>query len=138
VAAYFMGFLLFCSANQFARLQWNTGLRYLLPLVPFCFLYAVPVLERLPAVPRRWILALALAVSWALAMARESVPESLLRVFVAGPELPWLTVIGKTAPQYVPFLDGAPSPLAAMALAAAAVAALWWPLGGARRSTETQ
>jgi hypothetical protein len=138
IAAYFVGFLLFCSANQFARLQWNTGLRYLLPLVPFCFLYAVPVLERLPAVPRRWMLALAITVSWALAMARESVPESLLRVFVAGPELPWLTVIGKTAPQYVPFLEGAPSPLAALALAAAAVAALWWPLGAARRSTETQ
>lgn len=138
VAAYFVGFLLFCSANQFARLQWNTGLRYLLPLVPFCFLYAVPVLERLPAVPRRWILTVALAVSWALAMARESLPESLLRVFVAGPELPWLTVIGKTAPQYVPFLDGAPSPLAAMALAAAAIAAVWWPLGPARRSAETQ
>jgi hypothetical protein len=137
VAAYFMGFLLFCSANQFARLQWNTGLRYLVPLVPFCFLYAVPVLERLPAVPRRWILALAIAVSWALAMARESLPESLLRVFVAGPELPWLTVIGKTAPQYVSFLDGAPSPLAAMALAAAAIAAVWWPLGPARRSAET-
>ena len=138
IAAYFVGFLLFCSANQFARLQWNTGLRYLLPLVPFCFLYVVPVLERLPAVLRRWMLALAITVSWALAMARESVPESLLRVFVAGPELPWLTVIGKTAPQYVPFLEGAPSPLAAMALAAAAVAALWWPLGAARRSTETQ
>jgi hypothetical protein len=138
IAAHFVGFLLFCSANQFARLQWNTGLRYLLPLVPFCFLYAVPVLERLPAGVRRWLLVGAVAQAWALAMVRESVPESLLRVFVAGPELPWLTVIGKTAAQYVPFLEGAPSPLAAMTLAAAAVLAIWWPLGSARRSTETE
>ncbi|MGE0815569.1 MAG: hypothetical protein AB7O28_27305 [Vicinamibacterales bacterium] len=134
VAALFAGFLLFCSANQFARLQWNTGLRYLLPLVPFCFLYAVPVLERLPALLRRWLLVLAVTEAWVLAMARESVPESLLRIFVAGPELPWLTVIGKTAPQYVPFLQGAPSALPFLILGAAAVAALWWP----PRAAETQ
>ncbi|MFN7977677.1 MAG: hypothetical protein U0P30_06035 [Vicinamibacterales bacterium] len=128
IAAFFVGFLLFCSANQFARLQWNTGLRYLLPLVPFCFLFAVPVLERMPAVLRRWILVAAVAESWALAMARESVPESLVRVFVAGPELPWLTVIGKTAASYVPFLQGTPSPLAVLAVGAAAILAIWWPL----------
>jgi hypothetical protein len=138
VAAFAAGFVLFCSANQFARLQWNTGLRYLLPLVPFFYLYAVPVLERLPALARRWILVAAVAQAWALAMARESVPESLVRVFVAGPELPWLTVIGKMAPQYVPFLEGPPSPLPVLAVGAAAVAALWWPLRPTADSTETQ
>jgi hypothetical protein len=138
IAMFFVAFLLFCSANQFARLQWNTGLRYLLPLVPFCFLYAVPVLERLPALARRWVLVAAVAQAWALAMARESVPESLLRVFVAGPELPWLTVIGRTAPQYVPFLDGAPSPLPVLAVAAAAVLAIWWPLRPTATSAETR
>lgn len=138
IAAFFIGFLLFCSANQFARLQWNTGLRYLLPLVPFCFLYAVPVLERLPALLRRWLLVLAVTEAWALAMARESVPESLLRVFVGGPELPWLTVIGKTAAQYVPFLQGAPSALPALAVAAAAVTAVWWPLRPADARAETR
>lgn len=138
VAAFFVGFLLFCSANQFARLQWNTGLRYLLPLVPFCFLLAVPVLERMPAVLRRWILVAAVAESWALAMARESVPESLVKVFIAGPELPWLTVIGKTAASYVPFLQGAPSPLPVLAVGAAAILAIWWPLGRTSVSAETQ
>jgi hypothetical protein len=138
IAAFFVAFLLFCSANQFARLQWNTGLRYLLPLVPFCFLYAVPVLERLPALARRWLLVGAVAQAWALAMARESVPDSLLRVFVGGPELPWLTVIGKTAPQYVPFLEGSPSPLPVLAVGAAAVAAIWWPLRSTVRSAETK
>ena len=138
IAAFAVGFVLFCSANQFARLQWNTGLRYLLPLVPFCFLYAIPVLERLPPVARRWLLVAAVAQAWTLAMARESVPESFLRIFIAGPELPWLTVIGKTAPQYVPFLDGAPSPVAVLLLGGAAVAALWWPLRPASRTAENQ
>ncbi len=138
IAVFALGFLLFCSANQFARLQWNTGLRYLLPLVPFCFLYAVPVLERMPAVARRWVLVVAVAQAWTLAMARESVPESFVRIFVGGLELPWLTVIGKTAPQYVPFLDGAPSPTAVLLLGAAAVAALWWPLRPAPRTAENQ
>ncbi len=138
IAGFGAGFVLFCSANQFARLQWNTGLRYLLPLVPFAFLYAVPALERLPALARRWVLIAAVAQAWALAMARESVPESLVRVFVAGPELPWLTVIGKMAPQYVPFLQGTPSPLPVLAVGAAALLALWWPLRAAPDSTETQ
>lgn len=137
IVAFFTGFVLFCSANQFARLQWNTGLRYLLPLVPFCFLYAVPVLERLPALARRWIMVAAVAQAWVLAMARESVPESFVRIFVAGPELPWLTVIGKTAASYVPFLEGNPSPLPVLAVAAAAIAAIWWPLRPADVRAET-
>lgn len=138
IAAFAAGFVLFCSANQFARLQWNTGLRYLLPLVPFAFLYAVPVLERLPGLARRWILVVAVAQAWALAMARESVPESLARIFIAGPELPWLTVVGRMAPQYAPFLEGAPSPLPILAVGAAVLTALWWPLRPAADSTETQ
>jgi hypothetical protein len=71
-------------------------------------------------------------------MARESVPESLLRVFVAGPELPWLTVIGKTAPQYVPFLEGSPSALPVLAVGAAVVLAIWWPLRPMGTTAETK
>ncbi|HEX6315406.1 MAG TPA: hypothetical protein VFZ73_11130, partial [Gemmatimonadaceae bacterium] len=34
IAACFVALLLFSSANQFANLQWNTGVRYMVPMVP--------------------------------------------------------------------------------------------------------
>ena len=116
IAAFFVAFLLFCSANQFARLQWNTGLRYLLPLVPFCFLYTVPVLERLPALARRWLLVAAVAQAWALAMARESVPDSLLRVFVAGPAA-LVAMLRQRSRPYL-FSNSLPPPIVGASLAA--------------------
>jgi hypothetical protein len=104
-------FVLFCSANQFARLQWNTGLRYLLPLVPFLYLYVVAILRRMPPALARLLAAVAIGQAWALAMVRESVPDSLVRIATSGPELPWLTVLGKMGVQYLPGVEGPPSPL---------------------------
>ena len=46
VWAFVLAFLVFCCANQYARMQWNTGFRYLLPLVPFLFLLASDRLSR--------------------------------------------------------------------------------------------
>jgi hypothetical protein len=125
IAAFAVLFLLFCSANQFARLTWNTGMRYTIPLVPFLFLLAVPVLRRLPPLLTYALAVLAFAQAWALAMVRESVPQSLLRVFVEGFQLPWLTVLGRTASQYAAFLEGRPSPLPLVALCGALVFVVW-------------
>ncbi len=116
---------LFNSANQFALLQWNTGVRYMVPAVPLLFIAVVPVLLRAP----RW-LAWALvvptvAISWSVAMARESVPESLARIFTGGFELPWLTVLEKTAESYAPFLAGGTSPLPVFAVLAILLWLLW-------------
>ncbi|MFN2432903.1 MAG: hypothetical protein ABR599_08860 [Gemmatimonadota bacterium] len=130
IAAFVVAFLLFCSANQFARLTWNTGMRYTMPLVPILFLLAIPALRRMPPLATYAAAVLAFAHAWALAMARESVPESLVRVFVGGFQLPWLTVIGRTSAQYAPWLEGAPSPLPLMALAAALIAGVWRFGGG--------
>ncbi len=47
-AAFVLAFLIFCAANQYSRMQWNTGFRYLLPVVPFLFLNAVDHLARMP------------------------------------------------------------------------------------------
>jgi hypothetical protein len=118
-------FLLFCSANQFARLQWNTGVRYLIPLVPFLFIFSVAFLRALPPWLCWSIAILAWAHAWCLAMVRESVPQSLLRVLIEGFQLPWLTVLGKMATQYAPFLSGRPSPLPLFALTAAFLIVLW-------------
>jgi hypothetical protein len=129
LATFMVAFVLFCSANQFARLQWNTGFRYLAPLVPFLWLLAIPVLQRLQRPFLRplliTILVVAVFESWALAMARDSVPESLWRVLTQGPELPWLTVLGKTSVQYAPGLSVRPTAWPILLTVAVLLAAIW-------------
>ncbi len=97
----------FNSANQFANLQWNTGVRYMVPAAPLLFLLLVPVLQRLP----RWGVALlvvpTLVISIAVSMLREDVITSVQRLFAHGPTLPMLIVLRKTAMAYASFLaDG--------------------------------
>lgn len=95
---------LFNSSVQYAALQWNTGVRYMVPAVPLLFFATVPVLLRLT---RGWRFALivpTVVISWAVAMVRESVPTSLSQVLHQGPQLPWLITLRKTAQAYAPFL----------------------------------
>lgn len=116
---------LFNSANQFALLQWNTGVRYMVPAVPLLFIALVPVLLRAPGW-LAWVLIIpTLTISWSVSMARESVPESLARIFTGGFELPWLTVLEKTAESYAPFLAGGTSPLPVFALLGAILWVIW-------------
>jgi hypothetical protein len=125
LAAAAFAFLLFCSANQFARMQWNTGVRYLVPLVPFLMLGVVVVLERLSARARYAIATMAFSQAWVMAMVRESVPESFGTVLAHGPQLPWLTVLGRMAPQYLPGLGGPPPAWPLILIAAAMLYVLW-------------
>jgi len=54
-SAFLVGaFLLFCAANWYSLMQFNTGFRYLLPVVPFAFLAASDHLARMP---RKWLVA---------------------------------------------------------------------------------
>ena len=48
VIACCAAFLLFCSVNQYSRLQWNSGFRYLLPLVPLLVLALADHWIRMP------------------------------------------------------------------------------------------
>jgi hypothetical protein len=106
--AFIWVFMLFCAANQYSLMQFNTGFRYFLPLVPFIFLAACDHLARMP----RWAL-LAVGIpavlhSWVLSMIRYTQPdlgvgepavlESWLRFLSTGPQLPWLTVFRQTTP----------------------------------------
>ncbi len=127
IAAAFAAVWLFNSANQFASLQWNTGVRYMVPLVPLLFLALVPVLLALPAAWRWVLVAPTLVISWAVAMARESVPESLARLATRGLELPFLTVLEKTAAAYAPVLARGSWPfvLAAYGMLGLAIAVVW-------------
>jgi hypothetical protein len=58
-------------------------------------------------------------------MARESVPTSLLRIFTLGFELPWHTVLQKTAAGYYPPLAKGGSPLALLVLVGVILAIIW-------------
>jgi hypothetical protein len=119
---------LFSSANQFAHLQWNTGVRYLLPAVPLLFVLLVPVLRALPGWGQAALVVPTLLVSLAVSMMREDVPTSLSMLVSTGPTLPMLVTLQKTAQAYAPFLAGGIQPFGwlAMALLAATVTLIWW------------
>jgi hypothetical protein len=126
-AALSIAIILFFSTVQYVRLQWSTGIRYLMPIVPFMFVLAAVTLIRLP----RWfawpMVALAVIVSWSIAMVRNQygMHNNIIRVFVEGVQLPWLSTLGRMARQYAPWLEGRPSAVPAILLAAAVISAIW-------------
>lgn len=118
--------LVFTSMNQYARMQFNTGVRHAVPAVPFLFLLAADALRRLPRAAAVAFAAAATFVSWCLAMVRDvetgrGILETVVQTVVHGPSLPWLTTLQRLG--YVPEGPWAFVPLAAAGLV---VAALWW------------
>jgi hypothetical protein len=66
-----LAMVLFFGGNNYTRLQFNTEIRYLTPILPFLFVPAALVLARMRPLPAyAWTL-LALVVSWPLAMYRD-------------------------------------------------------------------
>ncbi len=142
-------FLLLCAANQYSRMQWNTGFRYLMPLVPFLFLAAC---DRLATWPRWAVAAVAVPAvlhtgvlcmardcnpnvdtwrlapdfgTWVAGLTTETVPASYLRIGREGLQLPWLRVLQQTSPIDHPLFSRTWLPTAVLAAAALAVAAVW-------------
>lgn len=104
-------FLLFCASNQYARMQWNSGFRHLLPIVPLLFLLACGTLARLPKTAFAIVAAVAVLHEWVLSMVRyhpqpkdlgnfssSAVVESWRRFLEEGVQLPWLSVLRRAAP----------------------------------------
>lgn len=122
-----VAYLLFFSAIAYTRLQWSTGIRYLMPVVPFLFLPAAAVLLRLPRAAAYGVVVLAVTVSWSMAMVRNQygVHQNVIRVFVEGFQLPWLNTLGKMSAQYAPWLSGRPSALPVMVFTAAVIYGIW-------------
>src|SRR5438128_1585265 len=125
IFAVFGVLYLFSSANQFAALQWNTGVRYLVPATPLLFCALAPVLLRLPRAVMYFVVVPTVAISWSVAMVRETVPVSLGRVLLGGFELPWLSVLRKTASAYAPFLENGTSPVPIFCLVAGILWLVW-------------
>ena len=116
---------LFSSANQFANLQWNTGVRYMVPAVPLLFLAMVPVLRSVPRAARYAIVGATVAISWSVSMARESVGDSLAMVFTEGPMLPVFTVLQKMATGYSALQPGRLAPVWVLLAVGVALWATW-------------
>lgn len=121
---------LFCGGISYTRLQFNSGLRYLAPLLPFLFVPAALTLVRLPARWRYFLTAGSVTLAWCMAMYREvergfGVLETVLRVFTGGPQLPVLTVLSRMGGAYGDYFSRGVSPLPLFLLAAVILYGLW-------------
>jgi hypothetical protein len=100
VAAFTVLFFAFCAANQYGRMQFNTGVRHIVPVVPFAFLLAANVLLKLPRLIAVLIGLTAVYWSWCLAQYRDieqgfGVFEAIKNVTLEGFRLPWLSTLEK-------------------------------------------
>lgn len=144
-----LGLLLFCGGISYTRLQFNNGMRYLAPTLPFLFVPVAVVLAR--AIPRRstYVVGIiAVAQAWSMAMSRDvergfGVLDPVLHVFVGGFQIPLLTVLSRmSSGQYGDYASPGVSPLPIFAVVAALIFAAWsrgrrTQLGSVREATES-
>ena len=91
--------IVFNAANQYSFMQWNTGFRYMMVLLPFLTLFAADHLVRLPKWWFRGLMMLSLLNGWVVGMYREQVPFSWSELWSGGPMLPWFNVLRMTSPE---------------------------------------
>ena len=128
ILVIFLAVSIFFSTVQYTRVQWNTGIRYLMAVAPLMYILAGAVLIRLPQVLTYPLVVFAVAESWSMAMFRSepNVIETMTRVFLEGFQLPWLGTLSRMATQYAPFLEGQKvSALPFMVLAGALIYGIW-------------
>ena len=135
VWGFIAAFMVFCAMNRFSLLQFNTGFRYFLPLVPFLFLLVVDRVRDWPTRRFVWIAVPAVLHTWVLCMSRFTQPaweydgapvvlRNWAEVLTTGPQLPWL----KTLRMVVPpdhWLQSPVWPLAVLTIGLGTAAALW-------------
>jgi hypothetical protein len=135
-----LGLLLFCAGISYVRLQFNNGLRYLAPLLPYMFVLAASILVKLPRRLAYLIAIAAVAQAWSMAMFRDvergfGLLDPILHVFIGGLQLPVLTVLSRMQGQYGDYAASGVSPLPIFMVIAAVVAAIW--AGRAAPATNT-
>ena len=124
-----VAYIMFFSMIHYTRLQYITGIRYLIPAVPFLALAALSVLARLPRVIALAVVFVSVVVNWGLAMGRfqeqeASIVETLSRVYLHGLQLPALATLSKMAPQYLGTSQEI-SPTAVFLATAVVIALIW-------------
>lgn len=126
----FFSFWGFFSGVNYTRLQFNTGMRYMAPVLPFLFVPTAIVLMRLPRLVIYLVAVLSVALSWSMAMHRDverglGVLDPILHVFVGGFKLPAFTVLSRMGDQLGEYVAGGVSPLPLFVLAAAILYGVW-------------
>jgi hypothetical protein len=121
---------LFCGGISYVQLQFNNGLRYLAPLLPYMFLLVAMVLVRLPRRLAYLISIAAVGQAWSMAMYRDverglGVLDPVLHVFIGGLQLPVLTVLSRMSGQYGDYAASGVSPVPILMVTAAVVAVIW-------------
>jgi hypothetical protein len=122
---------LFCGGISYVRLQFNNGLRYLAPLLPYMFVLVATGLTRLPRRLAYMFSIMAVAQAWSMAMYRDverglGVLDPVLHVFIGGFQLPALTVLSRMSGQYGDYASSGVSPLPILLLVAAVVYVIWF------------
>ena len=125
-----LALLLFASSVHYSKLQFNTGIRYLVPAVPFLFLPVAAVLMRMPRHVATLIGAVSIAQAWCMAMYRDvergaGVLEPVLHVFLGGFQLPALTVVSRIGGSSGGYMESGGSPLPLFALAGVVLFVIW-------------
>jgi hypothetical protein len=121
---------LFASSVVYARLQFNTGVRYLTPAIPYLFVLACIPLSRVSARALYFIVLVAGVQSWAMAMYRDveqglGVLNPLIQLFTKGFAIPVLTVLSRIGPQNASTFGSPMTPAAIFIAGAALLYGIW-------------
>jgi hypothetical protein len=122
ILLFFGAFTVFCASNQYSTLQWTTGIRYLLPVVPGLLLLSLQTLQVIPAAVRTVILALSGLIAWVPAITQAAFTTVAWRP--AELQLSWV----RRMSEYGAVLHPVRMTVAVLVAASIVVALVWWPL----------
>lgn len=134
VVAFIALFFVFCAANQYGRMQFNTGVRHIVPVVPFMFLLVANVLMKMPRIVAVLFGLFATYWSWCLVMYRDveqglGVFEAIKHITLEGFQLPWMMTLERMG-----FVKDA-SAIPLLLLCGVMIWALW-SVGAKRQTSE--
>ncbi|MEP7365351.1 MAG: hypothetical protein ABI972_19025 [Acidobacteriota bacterium] len=129
LSLFFVLFWVFFSSVNYTRLQYNTGVRYMAPMIPVLFLPTAAVLSRLSRPWLYFLAAAAVAQAWCMAMYRDvergwGVLDPIFHVFLGGFQLPALTTLARMNLGLEALANGV-SPLPLFALTGVVVYGIW-------------
>jgi hypothetical protein len=132
ILAAFVGLWIFFSGNNYTFLQYNTGVRYMAPIIPFLFIPTACFLSRFRRTVVYVVVVFSVASSWALAMYRDvegglGVLRPIAQTFLGGFQLPALRSLSYVEGGHTALLPLGTSPLPLFVLTAGLLYILWMP-----------